>query len=304
MIDLKEDIRRFNFLSKYNVSQPEAYISTNNLRDMINVNNYHFNYKILKEMKNGVFHKYDNLFEVIPSVKEILKIDEAYQTYSNFMMNLGTDAKSLKSSSNAIQKTYNKFVNGISQHWYLIEPEEYIYALKRYEKIQSDLSDNYWAKKIFEWEDGVKSNIQQFISNSYLVSGPTLDPRTYNENGENLLNLLWYNLSGDDSIPYRREDLSKSHADREFIRKYWSPFVDYIGTKFGDDVDSYETDAPLEGLFNLVAEFDKNKMDYKKNLVTLNKLIDMVHGRGSLSHLFIRGGISSLDKISGYKKKM
>jgi hypothetical protein len=310
----ENDIASCKTLKEYNAANREemweyrrmGVEDTNNLREIRNANGHHFNYKILKEMRNGTFPEDDDLFNVLPAVREILQINEAYQSYSQFMKALSTDDKFLQSSSNAIRKTYNRFMAETPQRWYLIDPEEYLYALQRHSKVQSGLSDDYWKKKIFEWENGVKENIQQFAGNSYLISGPTLDPRDYNENDENLLNLLWYNLTGDETIPYKRDDLKRPHSDREFIKKYWNPFWQYIGTKFGDsdgnDIESYETDAPMEGLFNLVAEFDKNRMDADKNIVTLNKLIDVVHGRGSLSHLFVKGGVSALNKIAGYKK--
>ncbi|MDR1129874.1 MAG: hypothetical protein LBK96_02710 [Prevotellaceae bacterium] len=286
------------------------YNYTNNLREMTNKNNHHFTHKMLTEMKDGTFND-EYLFEVMPAVKSILHLDEAYQSFSTFMEALNTDEQSLQSPSNAIRQVYEGFVSGEPQHWRLIDPVEYGAAINAltHGVAGSDKAglhhktEEHFQGKVNQWEDMIKYNIQQLAANSYLTSGPTLDPRDYNENGENLLNLLWYNLSGDDTIPYKREDLNRLRADGDFIKKYWKPFIDYIGTKFGDDTETYETDAPLEGMFNYVAEFDKNKMDTRQDITTLNKLVDLVHGRGSLSHLFIRGGDKGLDNIAGFDKK-
>lgn len=293
-MDIREILRRFNLL--YTPESGEAYI--NNLRKIKNENEHHFNYQILTEMRNGTFPEDDDLYNVLPAVRDLLQVDEDCQSFSQFMEALMTDAQSLQSPDNAVRKVYNGFVSKKPQYWRLISPEEYLQALRHYSKMQSGLSGDCWQKKMPEWIDGVKVNIQQFIANSFLTSGSTLNFMELNSEKQNLYQLLWYNLSKDESIPYQPYDRTYE-AERQFYKKYWHTFADYTGTNFDNNSATYETDAPLEGLFNLVAELYRNKMDVPKNLVTLNKLIDLVHGRGSLAHLFIKGGLAALNNIVG-----
>jgi hypothetical protein len=284
IMNIQETGREFNLLH----TSDSGKVYVNNLRKIRNSNNHHFNYEILTEMRDGTFPQDDDLYDVLPAVRDLLQFDEGYRAFSQFMQALKTDAQSLQSPTNAIRKVYNGFVSKRLQYWHLINPTEYRRAISVENWEKMEIADyDYWSKKISVWKGYVKVNIQQFIANSFLTSGPTFDPTETNSEKQNLLYLLWYNLAKDESIPYQSYDRT-FEAERQFNQKYWHPFIDYTGTDFGDNVATYETDAPLEGLFNLVAELDKNKTDVQKNLVTLSKLIDLVHGRGSLSHLFIK----------------
>ena len=285
----KETINKFKFLTAYNPSQPVGY--SNNLREMMS--DYHLTYELLSEIHDGKFDINNKLFTYIPNVSYIIQSNEAYQSFQKFMQLLRLDYNSLQNPQNLIRKTYNNFQNDKPQIWRLIDPEEYLQALKIFSTPKSGFPDNYWSKKIFEWEDMAKENVQQLAANSYLTSGPELDPRRINGNGENTFYLLWYNLSGDEKIPYKEEDRTNkeeySKRERYFNRNYWIPFTEYIGTSFGDVGRAFETDSTLNPIFNLVAEFERNKMEGDNSLLTLNRLIDIVHGRGTLSYLFVDG---------------
>ena len=251
-----------------------------------------FTYHVLQEMSEGKIDKKHVLFEILNNVKEILHT-EAYNSFSEFMTNLRTDTSSLQNANNEVNKTFLCFMNRRPQRWKLIEPDEYMRCIQQSgcQKPLSDTYDDYWESRIMDWVANAKDNVAQLAANSYLTSGPTLNPRSTNENGELRLNRLWFDLSGDKKIPLIKED---SHGEKEkyFNKIYWVPFINYIGTNFGDSKDgsgAYETDSPLDGLFNIIAEFDKNYSDQKKMFVTLDRLKNTCHGRGSFGHIFLKG---------------
>ena len=295
---LQEIIKACQF--PYNPPNPVWY--SNNLREMMSKTKVHFNYYLLKEIHDGVIDQNDELLTYLPNVKQVLQNDEAYQSFSQFMGALRIDQKSLQNPSNAIRKVYNNFVNGTPQKWELIDPDEYISALKSFSQPQSVASENDRSKKIRQWEEMTKVNVQQFAANSYLTSGPCLDPRITNSQGQNTFHLLWYYLSGDEKIPYQGKNRISndelSARERYFNRTYWIPFINYIGTSFGGGDMAFETDSTFNPIFDLIAELDRNKIDDHNSLITLNKLIDIVHGRGTISYLFIKGGINALAKAA------
>jgi hypothetical protein len=211
-------------------------------------------------------------------------------TFPEFMQKLMTDETSLLRSDNAIRKVYEGFKSGTPQRWHLFEPEEYMRCIQQYSP-QSGAYDDCWAPRIAEWVANAKKNVLQFAANSYLCSGPTLEQDSENSQGQNLHALLWYHLTGDEEIPYRPGQCGNdSLAERAFFDNYWRPFTKYIETKYGDGAETFETDSPLDGFFDIIADFDKNYPDYPKMLATLDKLIHLCHHRGTLAHLFVKGG--------------
>ena len=279
------------FNTIYFPANPDGY--SNNLRDMTKKTKHHFTYDLLTEIRDGRFDKQDDFLTFLPNVRYILHSNEAYGRFASFMSSLRIEAKSLQEPSNAIRKVYLDFRNGTPQQWKLIDPDEYLSALKNNQSLTTD--------KVSQWVAMAKENIQLFAANSYLTSGPCLDPRITDSEGQNTLYLLWYYLTGDEIIPYQamnrisKEELSA--RERYFNRTYWNPFVSYMGTRFGDGGPAYETDSTLYPLFDLVAEFEKYQMDADKNLVTLTRLINIVHGRGTISYLFVENGNKKLIKI-------
>ena len=246
-----------------------------------------FTYHVLQEMREGKIDKKHVLFDILNNVKEIFHT-EAYHSFSEFMANLRTDTSSLQNSDNVVKRTFMSFMKKKPQRWKLINPDEYLLCTQQY--TQSGVYDDYWVPRIMEWVANAKDNIAQLAANSYLTSGPTLYPRSTNENGELRLNRLWYDLSGDKKIPLLKD--SPRENVKYFNNMYWLPFTNYIGTNFGDSEDgcgAYETDSPLDGLFNVVAEFDKNYSDAKKMFVTLDRLKNIRHGRGGFGHIFMKG---------------
>ena len=239
----------------------------------------------MTEIRDGRFDRQDDLLTFLPNVRYVLQSNEAYGRFASFMSSLRIEAKSLQEPSNAIRKVYLDFRNGTPQQWELIDPDEYFSALKNDKPLTTD--------KVSQWVAMAKENIKLFAANSYLTSGPCLDPRVTNSEGQNTLYLLWYYLTGDEQIPYQAKNrISKeelSARERYFNKKYWNPFVNYMGTSFGDGGKAFETDSTLNPLYDLVAELERYQMDADKNLVTLTKLIDIVHGRGTISYLFVEG---------------
>ena len=297
---IKETTNRFNFICGYNSSKPTNY-KPKTLLEIKGGDKTVFTYNVLQEMRSGKINQKHVLFEILHNVKDIL-LTEAYNTFSEFMGNLKTDKLSLQNSNNVIRKTFMGFMKRSPQRWKLIDPDEYLRCIQQYsyQKPQSEAYDDYWAPRIMEWVANAKDNISQLAANSYLTSGPTLDPRTTNENGENLLNRLWFDLTGDTQIPLFKEDCV-GEKGKYFNKTYWIPFTNYIGTSFGDSEDgsgAYETDSPLDGFFNVVAEFDKNYSEPKKMFVTLDRLKNTCHGRGNFGHIFMKGGNAACEKIS------
>ena len=112
---------------------------------------------------------------------------------------------------------------------------------------------------------------------------------------------MWYNLTGDEEIPYRPGQCGNdSPSEREFFNNYWRPFTKYIQTRYGEGSETYETDSPLDGLFNVVAEFDKHSSNPKQLFVTLDRLKNACHNRGGLGHIFMKGGNEACARISNF----
>ena len=299
---IEEASRRFNFMCNYDPSNPSNYTPTPTLLEIKGADKTVFTYDILKEMREGKISSTHPLFKIMPHVKDIL-LTEAYDTFSEFMSKLKTDKYSLLNGDNIIRKTYNNFKNNIPQRWKLIDPDEYLRCIQEYSffEPQSGAYDDYWSRKIIDWVAGAKDNIAQFAANSYLYSGPTLDQTETNGKDQNLLAILWYNLTGDESIPYQpgecSDEYGESQKEREFYENYITKFRSYINTKFGDVAESTETDSPLDGIFNIVAAFDKNYSNFKNMFVVLDRLKNMCHGRGGLGHLIMKGGNAACEKI-------
>ena len=293
---INEATRRFNFLCNYKPDKPTNY-KPQTLSEIKGNDKTIFTYNILQEMQNGVIDQKNILFEILHNVKDIL-LTEAYNTFSDFMSKLKTDKASLESSDNIIRMVFERFKSGNSQNWKLINPDEYLRCIQQYsyQKPQSGAYDDYWTPRIMGWVANAKDNIAQLAANSYLCNGPTLDRSDENSNGQNLHAILWYNLTGDEDIPYKPGDCTHyTDKEKNFMDKYWGKFYTYTGTNFSV---AYETDSALDGFFNIVAEFDKNYSDPKKLFVTLDRLKNMCHNRGSFAHLFMKGGNEACTQIS------
>jgi len=220
------------------------------------------------------------IFEILYNVKDILYKKGAHDGFAEFMQKLKTDAISLQSPDNAIRKVYEGFKIGMPQKWHLIDADEY-----------ASISEEGDASRIVDWVAKAKENVLQFAANSYLCSGPTLEQESENSQGQNLHALLWYNLTGDEEIPYRPHQCgNNSPAERAFFDNYWRPFTNYIGTRYGDGAETFETDSPLDGFFNIIADFEKNRNNPKKLLEALDRLVNLRHQRGTLAHLFVNNG--------------
>jgi hypothetical protein len=310
-MNLYETIEKFNHILGYNPSNPsgfsgsKTYGYTNDLVEAKKLTDRNMSFHILKELREGRGDAYKNMLHFIPNVRDILQLDEGvYRTYSQFLSQLQTDPASMQSPDNAVRKVYNRFIEGKPQSWNLIDPVEYKACLTATIKdILHQKAEEMWNRKVDQWEDNIKFNILQFIANSILTSGKELGvKRPHGERLKDLWN-IWYLVSGDQQIPHYDKDgktmIGETPANKEYFdTHYWRPFVDYIETSFSDDAGmSYETDSSINPLLDIVALFDKNPFDLSQKIVALNRVIDIVHGRGSLSYLFIRGGKPALDKI-------
>jgi hypothetical protein len=299
---IEETVKRFNFMSNYDVSKPYRYNRTT-LREIKGDDKTVFTYDVLIEMRDGKLNKKHPLFEILSNVTDILQLNEEFNSFSDFMQKLKTDSNSVQNSNNYIRKTYNNFKNGKPQHWQLIDPDEYLRCIQKFthfDKPMFGALEDYWTPRIYEWVSMTKDNVAQLAANSYLVNGPSLDPRIINSKGELTLNRLWFDLTNDKNIVYYKQDATKQ-SNSYFNKTYWMPFVNYIGTSFGDSDDgsgAYETDSPLDGIFNAVAGIDKNQSDPQQLFVALDRVIHIAHSRGSLAHMFVKGGNAALSKIT------
>ena len=256
-----------------------------------------FDHSLLVEMRNGNISKNHIIYEILDNVTDIL-LTEAYNTFSEFMEDLKTDKQSISNSNNIVRQVYEGFKSGRKQRWILIDPDEYLRCIQQYSymKPQSGAYDDYWVPRIMEWVANAKDNVAQLAANSYLCNGPTLKRYEGNSNNQNLHALLWYNLTGDEKIPYRPgECTDSSEAEKVFFKEHWGAFFRYIGSNYAE---AYETDSALDGLFNIVAAFDKNYTDPKKLFVTLDRLKNMCHSRGGFAHIFMKGGNEASKMIS------
>jgi len=301
----EEALSRFTSIMNYNPSNPTGYKTPQTLLEIKRGDKTVFNHSILVEMRNGKIETKHPLFEILHNVKDIL-LTEAYDTFSEFMSKLKTDTMSVQNSNNVVRRVFMNFMKRQPQHWKLIDPDEYLRCIQQfsYQKPQSGAYEDYWVPRIMDWAANAKDNVAQLAANSYLTSGPSLDPRATNSKGELTLNRLWFDLSGDKKIPLKKDEEYFVAKEKYFNKTYWNPFTSYIGTNFGDSEDgsgAYETDSPLDGLFNVVAEFDKNYSDFKKMLVTLDRLKNSCHGRGGFGHIFMRGGNEACSRISNFK---
>ena len=68
-----------------------------------------------------------------------------------------------------------------------------------------------------------------------------------------------------------------------------------------DGSDAY-SDYGLKPLFKLLKELEENNAPEEK-IVTINKILDVIHQRGDLASAFIEGGSSALYSISNESKK-
>jgi len=297
---INEATRRFKFLMGYDPAKPTNY-KPQTLLEIKRGDKTVFNHDLLIEMRKGKIDRNHPIFEILHNVTDIL-LTEAYNTFSEFMSNLKTDTLSLHNPNNVVRQVYEGFKSGRKQRWKLIDPDEYLRCIQQYSymKPQSGAYDDYWVPRIMDWVANAKDNLSQLAANSYLTSGPSLDPRITNSKGELTLNRMWRDLTGDEKIPVTKEECTDERS-RYFNRTYWIPFTRYIESNFGDSEDgsgAFETDSPLDGFFNLTAEFDRNYSDPKKLFVTLDRFINMCHGRGSFAHLFMKGGNEACTRIS------
>ena len=323
---LEEAARRFTFNLNYDPAKPRNYPT---LREIKGGDATVFNHELLKEMREGRISPIHPIFEALPNVRDILQLNEAYDTFSEFMSKLRTDTNSVKNSNNVIRRVFQDFMKRTPQRWKLIDPDEYLRCMQQFshtyvnplgsfssgsgfekQRPQFGAEEDYWAPRIYDWIANIKDNIAQLAANSFLVSGPTVkkqksgrvqyDPRATNERGELTLNRLWFDLSGDKKIPLTNDEY-QGPREKYFNRTYWTAFTEYIGTDFGDTEDgsgAFETDSPLDGAFDIVAEFDKNYSDPKKLFGVLDRIKNLAHGRGSFAHLIIKGGKEACSKIT------
>jgi hypothetical protein len=256
-----EEVRKFNFLVNYDVKNPSQFV------------------KEYKRTRSNI-------------------LTEGYIRADAFVQSIKSDEVSLKDNNNAIKRTYLRFAAKQPQKWMLINPSEYHAAL--YECTiepwaSATVTEEKWQPKVEDWEDMIKFNIQQFISNSILNRGPSFDETEETRDGKNIHAQLRYHLTGDEEITYH---------ENYFWFTYVNPFRKYIHTQYGNNSSSTETDSwtLVYAFIDYIKEFDKNHFDFRKNLVTINKIINIAHDRGPLASIFVNGGSDALDKIAGYKK--
>jgi len=247
-----------------------------------------------------------------------------YQSFSDFAKSIEYPHVGSEHTGSMIQFVYKNYEKRIPQQWRLIDPQIYGSALasvgdpalhaKREEFLQTWVLDSVEA---------IKFDAAQFIANSFLTSGPMADFRTEDTDGYNLSAKLWFSLTGDpkldekariarlreklisfdleDEFPKYREELSKEL--RHTLFSYIQDFsLKYLKSDPFNGTQSLETDGDISYIVDLIASFDEKPFDWQAQLVIMNKIIDIVHGRGSLAHLFVKGGDDALDKIAGYKK--
>jgi hypothetical protein len=317
--------RKFQHMVDYDPANPSQLTETkrtdgwtNNLVEAKTQTKHTLNSYILKELREGRGEEYKNMLHFIPSVRSVLQLNEdIYGKYADFLKELDIDPMSLKNPDNAIRQVYNRFVEGKPQFWYLIDPQRYKDALLfTTKKLPYQREEKYWSDMVEEWADGVKKNILQFIANSILYSGKKSLGATRDE--KDLWN-TWFLLTGDGKIPHYNENGETVVKDengniitpksifeyaRYFLNNYLEPFEEYIETSLDSKVGmSYETDSSVNPLLDKVAElYEKDTVVGK--IVTFNKVMDIIHNRGSLSYLFVKGGKIALDKVGASPKDL
>jgi len=249
-----------------------------------------------------------------------------YQSFSDFAKSIEYPHVGSERTGSMLQFVYKNYKEGNPQQWRLIDPQIYGSALasvgdtalhaKREEFLQT------WVLNSVE---AIKFDVAQFIANSFLTSGPMADFRAADTDGYNLSAKLWFSLTGDpkldektlaakleeklislgreSELPEYREILSKELRSR--LLDYIQDFsLKYLKSSPFDKSEALETDGDISYIVDLIASFDEKPFDWQAQLIIMNKIIDIVHGRGSLAHLFVKGGDDALDAIAGYKKNI
>jgi len=250
-----------------------------------------------------------------------------YQSFSDFAKSIEYPHVGNERTGSMLKFVYDNYEKRKPQQWRLIDPQIYGSALvsvgdpalhaKREEFLQTWVLDSVEA---------IKFDVAQFIANSFLTSGPMADFRATDTDGYNLSAKLWFSLTGDPKLDEKtltnklREKLIRFDFDcendfpvyhetlvkelRHHLFSYIQDFsLEYLKSDpFDGSSSTFETDGDISYMVDLVASFDEKPFDWQAQLVIMNKIIDIVHGRGSLAHLFVRGGDDALDKIAGYKK--
>jgi len=220
------------------------------------------------------------------------------------------------------KRIYADFEEDKPQTWKLIDPQ--IYGSDLSAAMRDDLSDkaeDYFRSNVMNMAEKTKFNAAQFVANSMLTSGPTLKPKDADSKGDNYLVLLWHALTKDPYLEYdniveyavssgqgtpdeRTVRDTQYHRARAYANYFSSEYLKSRDANGKDEGSSpaKESDGNLNYMLELLAEMDRDPFDWQKVIISINKVVDLVHGRGSLAHLFVEGGDEALDKIAGYKK--
>lgn len=101
------------------------------------------------------------------------------------------------------------------------------------------------------------------------------------------------------STHYPDDELEDFGIDSDYL--FDDPKFDFGDYIAGPNGQPRISDYGLDPLLKLLEQL-KHEQDYEKKLVILDKMLNVVHQRSDIAEMFIQGGTSSLNQLSGYYK--
>lgn len=181
---------------------------------------------------------------------------------------------------------FEEFLNNPKQNnmWGpLINPSEYAKALDEF--VQYGKLVRFPAQRVYQWIGLCLKNIALLNTCTYIYGHNVGWPE------DDFLDVFF-----DDDEEAWREYCEENGLEPDDYYEYLDNigFVDWCDS--GADTPVF-SDYGLEPLMKLASEY-REDMSPEQVLVLINKIVDVVHCRGDLSSLFIKGGTSACDAIS------
>lgn len=172
------------------------------------------------------------------------------------------------------------------KQWNLIPAQQYHNALKEF--MQYGQFMRFPTKYIEQWTKLITKNVLDIYAITELAGHSSSFPY------DDFLDAFGFVR---DSKKYNQLNGNYIACD-EFLNKLG--FYDWANLPDGSDAWS---DYGLKPLFKLIKELEENTTP-EQQIVTINKVLDVIHQRGDLASAFIEGGKSTLYSISNESKKI
>lgn len=172
------------------------------------------------------------------------------------------------------------------KQWNLIPAQQYHNALKEF--MQYGQFMRFPTKYIEQWTKLITKNVLDIYAITALAGHSSSFPY------DDFLDAFGFVR---DSKKYNQLNGNYIACD-EFLNKLG--FYDWANLPDGSDAWS---DYGLKPLFKLIKELEENTTP-EQQIVTINKVLDVIHQRGDLASAFIEGGKSTLYSISNESKKI